>query len=106
MSLQRQSGKTQKCFSALLLFRGSADRSGRARTECAILVRMRRGRPRHGAGDEFRLRHPAMDVGHRAKIFAPFDALAGFRDAIAADDRPALAKQLAEGGAIKVKMKV
>ena len=46
---------------------------------------MRRGRPRHGAGDEFRLRHPAMDVGHRAKIFAPFDALAGFRDAIAAE---------------------
>ena len=47
---------------------------------------MRRGRPRHGAGDEFRLRHPAMDVGHRAKIFAPFDALRGFSEAVNAKD--------------------
>ena len=32
--------------------------------------------------------------------------LTDFRDAIAADDRPALAEQLAEGGAIKAKMKI
>ena len=36
--------------------------------------------------DSFRLRHPSMDPGKRAKIFAPFDALAGFSDALAAVD--------------------
>lgn len=29
-------------------------------------------------------RHPRMDPGHRAKIFAPFDALLGFDEAICA----------------------
>ena len=38
----------------------------------------RRGRPQHGELDEFRRKHPAMDVGKRAKIFAPFAALRGF----------------------------
>ena len=42
------------------------------------------GRPRHG-GDEFSLRHPRMERGKRAKLFAPFDALTGFSDAI--DDK-------------------
>ena len=48
------------------------------------------GRPRHGlAGkvqtyDAFYRKHPPMDVVHRAKIFAPFDALRGFSEAIAA----------------------
>ena len=37
-----------------------------------------RGRPRHERTDAFRSRHPQMDVGRRAKIFAPYDALAGF----------------------------
>lgn len=41
-----------------------------------------RGRPRHEGYDSFRVRHPSMDIGHRAKIFAPFDALTGFSDAI------------------------
>ncbi len=40
------------------------------------------GRPRHARTDRFRIRHPAMDCGKRAKIFAPFDALKGFGDAI------------------------
>ena len=41
-----------------------------------------RGQPRHERFDLFRLRHPSMDTGKRAKIFAPFDALKGFNDAI------------------------
>jgi hypothetical protein len=43
-----------------------------------------RGKPRHDRYDPFRIRHPAMDTGHRAKIFAPFDALKGFGEAVAA----------------------
>ena len=41
------------------------------------------GRPRHGKFDVFSSRHPSMPVGRRAKIFAPFDALKGFSEAIA-----------------------
>ena len=43
-----------------------------------------RGRPRHRAGDAFSAKHPSMDLGRRAKIFAPFDALRGFSAAIIA----------------------
>ena len=43
-----------------------------------------RGKPRHDRYDLFRIKHPKMDVGHRAKIFAPFDALKGFGAALAA----------------------
>ncbi len=45
-----------------------------------------KGKPRHERYDTFRARHPSMDVGHRAKIFAPFDALTGFGDAVASKD--------------------
>ena len=38
----------------------------------------RRGKPRHELCDAFGIRHPRMDVGHRAKQFAPFAALRGF----------------------------
>ena len=41
------------------------------------------GRPRHEKFDDFWRKHPPMDSVHRAKIFAPFDALAGFDEAIA-----------------------
>ncbi len=41
-----------------------------------------KGRPEHEKYDDFSVRHPRMDVGHRAKIFAPFDALRGFSAAI------------------------
>ena len=41
-----------------------------------------RGKPAHDPCDWFSLKHPKMDVEHRAKIFAPFDALRGFKDAI------------------------
>ena len=43
-----------------------------------------RGKPKHERLDPFSVRHPKMDVGHRAKIFAPFDALKGFDEALAA----------------------
>ena len=45
-----------------------------------------RGKPQHDRYDPFRLRHPRMDTGHRAKIFSPFDALRGFNEAVAAKD--------------------
>ncbi len=41
-------------------------------------------RPSHAAGDRFWLRHHPMDLGQRAKIFAPFDALRGFSEAVSA----------------------
>ncbi len=45
-----------------------------------------RGKPRHDRYDPFRLRHPSMNVGHRAKIFSPFDALRGFSEAVSSKD--------------------
>ena len=41
-----------------------------------------KGKPRHDHYDSFRLRHPEMPPGKRAKLFAPFDALRGFDFAI------------------------
>ena len=43
---------------------------------------LKKGRPQHDRFDPFSLRHPRMDCGKRAKIFAPFDALRGFNFAI------------------------
>ena len=43
-----------------------------------------RGRPEHA---EECPEHPPMDRGHRAKIFAPFDALDGFSAEIRKKDR-------------------
>ena len=43
-----------------------------------------KGKPQHSKTDPFRLRHPSMDVRKRAKIFAPFDALKGYNEAVAA----------------------
>ena len=42
------------------------------------------GRPEHR---EENPKHPPMDRGHRAKIFAPFDALDGFSAEIKKKDR-------------------
>ena len=53
---------------------------------------LRRGRPCHGMPgkvntyDSFYVKHPPMPCGRRAKIFAPFDALAGFSARIAAKE--------------------
>ncbi len=41
-----------------------------------------RGKPQHDKYDRFSIRHPNMDLGRRAKIFAPFDALKGFSELI------------------------
>ena len=48
-----------------------------------------KGKPRHEQYDAFSVRHPKMDAGRRAKIFAPFDALKGFSDELAASERAA-----------------
>ena len=45
-----------------------------------------KGKPKHDKTDAFRIRHPSMDVGKRAKILAPFDALKGFNEAVASKD--------------------
>ena len=42
-----------------------------------------KGKPQHDRFDSFRIAHPQMDTGKRAKIFAPFDALKGFDEAVA-----------------------
>lgn len=48
-----------------------------------------KGRPRHGTPgslstyDAFYRKHPPMAAERRARIFAPFDALRGFGEAIA-----------------------
>lgn len=44
---------------------------------------LKRGRPYHEKWDSFSLRHPPMAAAHWAKIFSPFDALAGFDERIA-----------------------
>ena len=41
-----------------------------------------KGKPRHDRYDSFRIRHPEMPPGKRAKLFAPFDALRGFDFAV------------------------
>ena len=46
------------------------------------------GRPKHEPFDAFRRKHPEMEPGHRAKIFAPFDALKGFKECIASKQVP------------------
>ena len=45
-----------------------------------------KGKPKHDKTDAFRISHPSMDVGKRAKIFAPFDALKGFNEVVASKD--------------------
>ena len=54
-------------------------------------------RPRHQKTDPFRIRHPNMDVGRRAKIFAPFDALRGFSAALIAVEAEKAASAAKEG---------
>ena len=41
---------------------------------------LEKGKPVHDKNDNFSIRHPAMDLSRRAKIFNPFDALKGFGD--------------------------
>ena len=46
-----------------------------------------RGKPKHTPVDDFSIRHPAMDLSRRAKIFSPFDALKGFNEEIASTEQ-------------------
>ena len=46
------------------------------------------GRPQHRKYDSFWIRHPPMDTGHRAKLFAPFAALRGFDEYIVSKEDP------------------
>ena len=41
-----------------------------------------KGKPQHDRYDLFRIKHPRMATGRRAKIFSPFDALKGFSEAV------------------------
>lgn len=45
------------------------------------IVAFLQGKPQH-IGDDFSIKHPPMERGKRAKIFAPFDALDGYGDAV------------------------
>ncbi|MDC7278098.1 MULTISPECIES: hypothetical protein [Pseudobutyrivibrio] len=42
-----------------------------------------KGKPVHQKFDSFSIKHPAMDLSRRAKIFSPFDALKGFNEELA-----------------------
>ncbi|MBQ8945351.1 MAG: hypothetical protein IJ058_14380 [Lachnospiraceae bacterium] len=42
--------------------------------------------PRHYGWDSFRIKHPPMPASRWAKIYAPFDALKGFDEAIEAQE--------------------
>ena len=56
----------------------SADFHPACRYTQALLL----GRPRHQEFDAFLCRHSPMNSVHRAKIFAPFNALRGFDDTV------------------------
>ena len=47
-----------------------------------------RGRPVHGPKDPFSLRHPPMGASRWAKIYAPFEALAGLDAALSSAEDP------------------
>ena len=49
-----------------------------------------KGRPQHYGWDEFTIKHPPMPASRWAKIFAPFDALKGFNEAIAVSEEELL----------------
>ncbi len=57
----------------------------RVRPDFPYLRTLMRGCPARGT-DPMPGKHPRMDIGHRAKIFAPFDALDGFSALIRQQD--------------------
>ena len=57
-----------------------------------------KGKPEHDRYDPFRIRHPQMPCGRRAKIFAPFDALKGFSEAISAQNDLYEEQQISSSG--------
>ena len=58
----------------------------RVKPDFPYLRVLMRGRPERG-GNPAGEKHPPMDREHRAKIFAPFDALDGFSALIRQKDR-------------------
>ena len=46
-----------------------------------------KGKPKNEKTTSFSIKHPAMDLGRRAKIFSPFDALKGFNDELAKSEQ-------------------
>ena len=57
-----------------------------------------KGKPQHIKYDDFWIKHPPMPPSHWAKIYAPFDALAGFDEAISGKEiRYCERKSLSEG---------
>jgi len=46
-----------------------------------------KGKPKHDKTDNFSIKHPAMDLGRRTKIFSPFDALKGFNDELTKSEK-------------------
>ena len=59
---------------------------------------LRKGQPVHTPTDDFRLKHPSMPAGRRAKLFSPFDALKGFNEAVASKEvLYEMRRQLSEG---------
>ncbi len=52
-----------------------------------------KGKPVHEKYDPFSIKHPAMDLRKRAKIFAPFDALKGFNEAISSKNMESAARK-------------
>ena len=53
---------------------------------------LEKGKPTHNR-DAFYAKHPPMSLSRRAKIFAPFDALVGFDDAIESKNQLYVTKQ-------------
>ena len=51
------------------------------------------GPPKHSQFDEFSLKHPPLERAKRAKIFAPFDALDGYGDAVRRKDVEYVARE-------------
>lgn len=51
-----------------------------------------KGKPAHERFDAFCRRHPRMDVGKRAKLFAPFAALSSLDEALASKQVPYVAR--------------
>ena len=50
-------------------------------------------RPQH-TDDDFSVRHPKMQTGDRAKIFAPFSALKGHSETVRENERQTMAKKV------------
>ena len=51
---------------------------------------LEKGKPVHDKNDPFSIKHPAMPLSQRAKIFSPFIALEGYTDVIAKVEEEAL----------------